>query len=281
MRALISEPRNDTQVEFNRLCRLGGGPRGGPARGKVCELLRASARELNEFAYGEMANYLAAYPNANPWHICFAFGLGWGHLAKLDVDFVGAVVGVLSSWNDADLQTACTFHLERGAKPIEQSLIGAHMLFTATGARLPSTLPDTLIGLRDAQNRWIGPLIQASGQRVRPRYIGNWNAVAMFMAALFAQPALARTLREPGTGPCLPSGGPTYTGLQLLRRISRWSTSRSAKTGPLVGTTSALTRSKTSTFVRPAKFSPRQASCLTMGRHYTTELRQAIAAAAS
>ena len=28
-------------------------------------------------------------------------------------------------------------------------------------------------------------------------------------------------------------------------------------------------------------FSPRQASCLTMGRHYTTELRHAIAAAAS
>src|SRR5262249_28621059 len=56
---------------------------------------------------------------------------------------------------------------------------------------------------------------------------------------------------------------------------------RSAKTGPSVGKTSALTRSKTSTFVRPAKFSPRRASCLTMGRHYTTELRHAIAAAAS
>src|SRR5262245_33295465 len=54
MRALISEPRNDTQAEFNRLCELGGGQRGGPARGKVCELLRASAHELNEFAYGEM-----------------------------------------------------------------------------------------------------------------------------------------------------------------------------------------------------------------------------------
>jgi len=35
-------------------------------------------------------------------------------------------------------------------------------------------------------------------------------------------------------------------------------------------------------YICPAgKFSPRQASCLTMGRHYTTELRHAIAAAAS
>jgi len=46
--------------------------------------------------------------------------------------------------------------------------------------------------------------------------------------------------------------------------------------------TSALSRSKISTFVRRAKFSPRQGSCLTMGRHYySTELGHAIAAAAS
>jgi len=32
MRALISGPTNSTQVEFNRLCQLGGGARGGPAR---------------------------------------------------------------------------------------------------------------------------------------------------------------------------------------------------------------------------------------------------------
>jgi hypothetical protein len=51
--------------------------------------------------------------------------------------------------------------------------------------------------------------------------------------------------------------------------------------GTFSGKTSALTRSKTSTFVRPAKFSPRPASCLAMERHYTTELRHAIAAAAS
>jgi hypothetical protein len=38
----------------------------------------------------------------------------------------------------------------------------------------------------------------------------------MFMIALFAQPALARLLVEPG--PMLPSGGPTFRGLQLLHQ---------------------------------------------------------------
>src|SRR5262249_36872397 len=83
-------------------------------------------------------------------------------------------------------------------------------------AKLPSTLPNTLAELHKAQERWVGPLLTASGQRTRPRYIGNWNAVAMFMAALFAQPELARSLREPG--PVLPSGGPTYLGLKLLHK---------------------------------------------------------------
>jgi hypothetical protein len=38
----------------------------------------------------------------------------------------------------------------------------------------------------------------------------------MFMTALFAQPALARTLIEPP--PILPPGGPTFKGLQLLHQ---------------------------------------------------------------
>ena len=50
---------------------------------------------------------------------------------------------------------------------------------------------------------------------------------------------------------------------------------------PSVGKTSTLTRSGTFTFVRRAKFLPPRVSCLTMGRHYTTELRHTIAAAAS
>jgi hypothetical protein len=37
MRGLISDPTTSTQVEFNRLCELGGGVRGGPVRTRVCE----------------------------------------------------------------------------------------------------------------------------------------------------------------------------------------------------------------------------------------------------
>jgi hypothetical protein len=104
------------------------------------------------------------------------------------------------------------FHLERGPAPIEQSLRGAHMLFSRV--TLPDALPDTLERLQRVQERWLSPILRPSE---RPPYIGGWNATAMFMIALFAQPALARTfLMEPG--PVLPSGGPTFRGLQLLHQ---------------------------------------------------------------
>ncbi len=212
MRALISDPATSTQVEFNRLCELGGGLRGGPARTRVCELLRSSGQELNQYAYSETARHMAAYPSANPWHVCFAIGLSWGHLAKFEVEFTGAVLSLLRSWNDEDLHIARTFHLERGPEPIEQSLRGAYMLFSRV--TLPDTLPDTLERLKRAQDRWLSPILRPD----RPRYIGEWNATALFMIALFAQPELARTLMEPG--PVLPSGGPTFRGLQLLHQAA-------------------------------------------------------------
>lgn len=210
MKALIGKTVNDCQTEFNRLCQLGGGMGGGPARTKVRDLLRASGQRLNGMAYREIAEHLAAYPEANPWHICFAVGLSWGHLAKLDVDFTGAVVGVLEAWNGSDLANAKTFALERGPDPIEQSLAGANNLFGRV--TLPAALPDSLERLGRAQDRWLSPILSPT----RPRYIGSWNATAMFMTTLFAQPELAKTCHN--QPPMLPPGGPIFKGLQLLHQ---------------------------------------------------------------
>lgn len=109
------------------------------------------------------------------------------------------------------MRLARTFGLEHGPEPIEQSLRGAHILFSRV--TLPATLPDTLERLGRAQERWLAPILNPSE---RPPYIGSWNATAMFMTALFAQPALARSLIEPR--PILPPGGPTFRGLQLLHQ---------------------------------------------------------------
>lgn len=213
MREKLPAPLNETQREFARLCGLGGGARGGPARGKVQELLRVSGQKLNGYAYRLMSEQMSAYPEANPWHVCFAFGLSWGHLAKLDVDFTGAAVGLLEHWNKEDLSVARGFCLERGPAPIEQSLQGARTLFARV--TLPAALPATLEQLHRAQERWLSPILTGAD---RPRYIGSWNATAMFMAALFAQPLLAATQVEPR--PTLPPGGPIFAGLRLLHRVS-------------------------------------------------------------
>lgn len=207
----MASPVNDTQREFARLCELGGGSKGGPAVSRVLQLLRASGRQMNAWAYEAMAEHMGAYPDANPWHLCFAVGLSWGHLAKFDVEFTGHVVSLLSHWNDDDLAAARSFHLERGPAPIEQSLIGAHILFNKV--LLPTTLPDSLERLGRAQERWFGPILNPSE---RPRYIGSWNATAMFMTALFAQPKLAATQRT--QTPILPPGGPIFNGLKILHQ---------------------------------------------------------------
>jgi hypothetical protein len=206
----VPNPVNETQREFKRLCELGGGRNGGPVRHKVLELLRSAGQDLNAFAFREVAAHLAACPGANPWHVCFAFGLPWGHLAKLDVRFTQAAVAALSTLSDDDLHEASAFFVERGPDPIEQSLRGAHSLFEKV--KLPPQLPSTLDQLARAQERWMTPILS----RERPRYIGAWNASAMFMIALFTRPALAATQVTPK--PILPPGGPVHAGLALLHR---------------------------------------------------------------
>lgn len=208
MRIDMPKPVNQTQQEFKKLCELGGGIKGGPATGKVRELLASSGKRLNKFAHRETTEHMNAHADANPWYVCFAISLSWGHLAKLDPDFTSAVVGALTEWNDDDLAVAKSFHMERGPEPIEHSLIGAHMLFERV--TLPSVLPSNLRQLAIAQERWFSPILSTD----RPRYIGSWNASAMFMVALFAQPSLAATHLKPP--PILPPGGPIFAGLNLL-----------------------------------------------------------------
>jgi hypothetical protein len=211
MKALIAKPVNDTQRVFNELCLKGGGVGGGPARSKVLELLRESGQNLNKLAYKEAADQFEAFPDANPWHVCFAIALAWGHLAKLELGFTEAVVSVLAEWNAADLQKAAAYHLERGPQPIEQSLTGAQMLFEKVV--IPKALPTTLDGIGRAQERWLSPVLNP---KTRPPYIGAWNGTAMFMTALFAQPALAAT--QVAGAPALPPGGPIYMGLKYLHQ---------------------------------------------------------------
>lgn len=211
MKPLISKPVNDTQKVFNDLCLKGGGAGGGPARSKVLELLCTSGKSLNKFAYSETADHFASFPDANPWHVCFAVALSWGHLAKFEIGFTEAVVKVLDNWNSADLHAACNFHMERGPKAIEQSLTGAKILFDKV--TLPKALPNSLESMGRAQERWLSPVLNPS---TRPPYIGAWNGTAMFMVAIFAQPSLAETQKN--TPPALPPGGPIFNGLKILNQ---------------------------------------------------------------
>jgi len=209
MKALISKPVNDLQRQFNELCEKGGGVKGGPVRGKTLELLKFYGQTLNQGASEEIQEHLAAFPDANPWHVCFALGLCWGHLAKVDLTFTEAAIGALEHINDDDLKTAGSFCLERGPEPIINSLRGGNALFQKVV--LPSTLPDTLDRMDRAQQRWLAPIVHPTD---RPPYIGSWNATAMFMTALFSNPTLAATQMEPK--PVLPPGGPIFTGLSIL-----------------------------------------------------------------
>jgi hypothetical protein len=206
----ISSPVNGTQRRFNELCTHGGGQGGGPARTRVQALLAESGRALTAVGHREITEHLGHYADHNPWHVCFAVGLCWGRLARLDLDFTGAAVRLIENWNDEDLRLARRFHYERGPNPIEESLRGGHILFGRVV--LPSTLPEHLDRYRRAQDRWLGPIISTE----RPRFIGSWNATAMFMIALFSDIALAAQLTTPVV--MLPPGGPIFNALSILHR---------------------------------------------------------------
>lgn len=201
---------NEIQQRFVELCNLGGGPRGGPARGRVQELLKDGGERLNRLAFAETEDALSQKPDSNPWHVMFAVGLAWGHLALNEAEFFAAAVGYLDEGDPLVLDEASQFHNERGPEPLRASLASAKTLFE--NVRLPRQLPSTLDGIKSAQDRWLGRLIGPQ----RPRYIGSWNATAMFMVATFAQPRLAATMQSNDF--MLPPGGPIWVALRHLHR---------------------------------------------------------------
>lgn len=199
---------NEIQRRFEELGKLGGGPKNGPARGKVRELLKEGGERLNRLAYQETSDALTNNADASPWHVTFAVGLGWGHLAILEEDFIRHAVEYLGSGDPLALDEASRCHNERGPEPLRASLASAKQLFDQT--RLPQQLPTTLSGIKSAQDRWLGKLMGPD----RPRYIGSWNATAMFMVAAFAQPQLAKSMKS--TDFILPPGGPIWVALRKL-----------------------------------------------------------------
>jgi len=209
----IGKPINKVQERFNELCDNGGGAGGGPARTKIQELLHQGSEKLNEFAFDEITSHLAKFSDRNPWHVCYAVSLGWGHLARIEEDFTDAATIALETRDPDALREASTFHLERGRQPILDSLTSGHQMFSMV--RLPQELPDDLSAMARAQTRWMTPLVSPS--QPRPRYMGTWNATAMFMVALFAKPVVATNLRDPGSV-ALPPNGPIASSLSLLHK---------------------------------------------------------------
>lgn len=210
MKLKLPKPVNDTQSAFAELCEKGGGLKGGPARSKVQALLRESGQELNKLAESEIAHALTHNPDANPWKVCFAMGLCWGHLATLGDDFMDSAVSYLGGGSHADLMAACSHHNERGPEAVEQSLRGGRIIFDKVV--LPKGLASTLVGMKQAQDRWLSPILS----KERPPYIGSWNGTAIFMIALFAQPELGDQLVDAAV--MLPPGGPIFTALSLLHQ---------------------------------------------------------------
>lgn len=207
MKALVSKPVNLTQIQYNELCERGGGVRGGPARKKTLELLRASGRALNQEAYDQIGDNLRAFPDANPWHICFAVALNWGRFAKFDLAFTEAVIRTLEGWDEAQAKAASTFHYEKGPNAIRESLYGGWL--TISKLDLPDSLPEDLASLVRVQSRWLRVILND-----RPRFMGGWNATAIFMVALFAHKPMSDAMISPEI--LLPIGGPITRGLRRL-----------------------------------------------------------------
>jgi hypothetical protein len=200
---------NNTQTEFNELCLKGGGQHGGPTRKKTLELLRASGRSLNIEAYREIADALKQLPAANPWHVCYAVGLTWGRLARPDPAFFAAAVRSLETFDSDAVAVAAKFPMEKGPNAVRESLHGGWIAFSKVD--LDGPLPVDMRGTIRAQAKWLRVVLSE-----KPRFIGAWNGTALFMAALFANPALAATLVDPEV--LLPIGGPISAGLNILHR---------------------------------------------------------------
>lgn len=208
MKAPISNPLNPVQKHFNQICEEGGGPGGGPTRDKVVNLLHYAGTTTNGAEYGEIAKHMTEFEDRNPWHVCFVLGLPWGHFAKWDLDFTDAATRCLANWNDTDLKTAKSLYGYKGPDVIEYALRGGYMMFETV--RLPEELPADLDALAKVQQRWFGRVLAPD----RPAYIGAWNATAMFMMAIFAQPSLAEKLTDRTV--LLPPSGAVNVGLSRL-----------------------------------------------------------------
>jgi hypothetical protein len=72
-----------------------------------------TAVAVTAIGHREITEHLDHYQNHVPWHVCFAVGLCWGRLARLDLEFTGAAVRLIQHWNDRDLRLARRFHYER------------------------------------------------------------------------------------------------------------------------------------------------------------------------
>ena len=208
---MITTPINDCQTEYNELCRLGGGPRGGPVRQRVADLLRRAGHELNGWLQADTTAALQRLRDVNPWHLCYAIALVWGRFAKHESDFVDAAARLMSDWNDRLLTEALRHYRELGPDSLEGSLRSGYAAFAEAEGLLPRAIPTDAAALRRVQEGWFGLLLS---REHRFAYIGNWNGVALFMVALFAHNSL-RGDRNLG-GVILPSGGPIIQGLRVL-----------------------------------------------------------------